>query len=196
VRRTREVKAETRNAILKQASRLFRQRGVEGASVGDVMSEAGLTHGGFYRHFANKDALVAATIRATFEEITETMEEQAVAVGMKQAVENYLAFYLSDAHVANPGLGCPVPALAGEISRASMALRTEFGGSFIRSLETISKGLSGSEAARRTQATRELAMRVGAILIARASDPTTAKKVLEACREPGHPARSENENSI
>jgi TetR/AcrR family transcriptional repressor of nem operon len=192
MRRTREVKAETHNAILAKASRLFRECGIEGTSVGDIMAEAGLTHGGFYRHFENKEALVSAMIRATFEGIITAVEERAASSGMQEAVKDYFEYYLSDEHVANPGWGCPVPTLGSEISRAPEALRAEFGASFARSLATLAKGMPGPEAAQRESATRELAMRVGAIVIARASDPATARDVLEACRKPGNTPQSEN----
>ena len=185
MRRSREVKDETHSEILAQASRLFRERGFDGTSVGDVMAEAGLTHVGFYRHFENKGALVAATIRATFDGILGSLEERAATVGAKAAVEDYFAYYLSDDHVANPGLGCPIPTLGGEIARASEGLKAEFGASLKRSLTAFAKGLPGDEDAKRATATRELAMCVGAILIARASDPATAREVLEACRKSG-----------
>lgn len=187
MRRSRELKAETHEAILAHASRLFRERGVEGTSVGDVMAEAGLTHGGFYRHFETKDALVAEAIRAAFDDITRALDERSAEVGAKEAVEGYLAHYLSEGHVAHPGVGCPVPALAGEIARAPAALKAEFGVSFNRSLSALARGSPGDGKAARAAATRALAMRIGAILIARASDPATASEVLEACREPTTP---------
>ena len=189
MRRTREGKAETRATILTQASRLFRERGVESTSVGDVMAEAGLTHGGFYRHFDTKDALVAATIRATFEGIGEALGARGAEVGVQNAVQEYFAYYLSQEHVANPGMGCPVPALGADIARGSPALKAEFAAGFKDSLEVIAAGLPGSQEERREAATRELAMRVGAILIARACDPETASEILKACRAP-HPADS------
>ena len=155
------------------------------------MAEAGLTHGGFYRHFETKDALVAAAIRATFEEIVGAVEERSAAIGADNAVSDYLDYYLSEEHVANPGLGCPIPTLGSEIARAPESLKAEFGASLNRSLTALARGLPGDEGAARAPATRELAMRVGAILIARASDPVTATDVLEACRNPGNSASCE-----
>ena len=157
MRRSREVKAETHNAILEQASRLFRERGVEGTSVGDVMAEAGLTHGGFYRHFENKDALVAATIRATFDGIVGAIEQRAAEVGAANAARDYFAHYLSDDHLAHPGLGCPVATLGGEIARGPAALKAEFGASLDRAVTALAKGLPGGEKEARAQAMRELA---------------------------------------
>jgi len=184
MRRTREDKAETHTAILAKASRLFRERGVEGASVGDVMAEAGLTHGGFYRHFDNKEALVAASIRAAFDSFTDAIDQRAAIVGRERAVKDYFDYYLSNDHLTHPGLGCPAPTLGPDVARAPDALKAEFGAGLNRTLAAFVKGLPGDEAANRAAATREFAFRVGAILLARASDPATAADILEACREP------------
>ena len=183
MRRSREEKAETRSAIVDHASRLFRERGVEKTSVGDVMAEAGLTHGGFYRHFETKEALVAETVRAIFDGILGDLQTRASDVGPNAAGAAYLAFYLSDEHLGHPGIGCPVPTLASEIARAPETLKAEFGASIQRTLETLASGLAGNESEKRAQAAREFAMRVGAILIARASDAATAQEVLAACRD-------------
>src|SRR5262245_19371914 len=59
---TREQVAENRQKILEAASRLFRDRGYDGVTVAEVMGAAGLTHGGFYGHFASKDELIAETL--------------------------------------------------------------------------------------------------------------------------------------
>ncbi len=186
MRRSREAKVETHDAIVAKASQLFRERGVENTSVGDVMAQAGLTHGGFYRHFENKDALVAATVRTAFDGIIEVLEDRAAAVGLGDAVKEYFDDYLSDGHVANPGIGCPVPSLGSEIARGSDELKAEFGAGFNRSLAVIAKGLPNEGAPNRDAAIRELAMRIGAIVIARASDATTAGEVLQACRSAGN----------
>ena len=146
------------------------------------MADSGLTHGGFYRHFNNKDALVAASVREAFDEIIRLLDERMATVGAAEAVKDYLDYYLSDEHVANPSQGCPIPTLAGEITRGSDSLRSEFGDGVNRALTVLAKGFPDSPSANRTTAMRELAMRVGAILIARASDGQTAKDVLAACR--------------
>ena len=93
MRRPREVKEATHAAIVAQASRLFRERGLEGTSVGEIMAEAGLTHGGFYRHFETKDALVAAAIQAMFDGMAAAIGERAATVGARKAVEDYFEYY-------------------------------------------------------------------------------------------------------
>jgi len=182
MRRPREIKEATHTAIVAHASRLFRERGVEGTSVGDVMAQAGLTHGGFYRHFETKEALAAAAIRETFAGIGKAVEERAASVGIAQAVADYLAYYLSDDHLTHPGLGCPAPSLGGEIGRAPGTLKAEFGASLNRTLTLLAQGFPGAEAESRAEATRAFALRVGAILLARASDDATAREIVDACR--------------
>ena len=148
------------------------------------MAEAGLTHGGFYRHFDTKEALVGEAIRAAFDRFTETIEQRAATVGHEQAVKDFLDFYLSNDHLTHPGMGCPAPSLGADVGRAPEALKAEFAAGLHRTFAALAKGLPGDEATNRAAATREFALRVGAILLARASDPATAADILEACREP------------
>ena len=67
MRRSREETARTRRRAVKAAARLFRERGIDAVSVGDVMARVGMTAGGFYRHFENKEALAAEACAAAFE---------------------------------------------------------------------------------------------------------------------------------
>ena len=168
--------------IVEGTSRLLRERGVHDTSVADAMSEAGLTHGGFYRHFKTKDDLVVAGIRSMFEAIAAHLELQQLGADARDVAAQYRAVYLSDEHVGNPGQGCPVPALAGEVARESPALREVFGSGFRRVADTLAKGMPGTSPERQPQALRELAMLVGAVVVARASDTETARLMLEACR--------------
>src|SRR6476620_3343198 len=110
MRRAQEDKARSHQCILDSAARLIRERGVDGAGVAEVMKDAGMTAGGFYRHFATKEDLVAAAVDAAFEQTLGrfgTHDEQA------KAVTEFERFYLSEMHVANRGYGCPIAALAG-----------------------------------------------------------------------------------
>ena len=93
----------------------------------------------------------------------------------------YRALYLSQDHVTNPGLGCPVAALGTEVARGSANLKRAFGNGVRRVVDAISGGKRGSVAARRTAAMREFSMLVGAMVIARASDPELAAEILTAC---------------
>lgn len=183
MRVSQEEKNRSHERIVASAARLIRTGGVEGASVGDVMSEAGLTHGGFYRHFDTKDAMVAAAMRSAFGEFTSALDERFEQIEPATAVADYIAMYLSDPHVTHPERGCPMPALGADIARASESLKREFGAGLAATVARLARGLEGSEEERRGKAARKLAMLVGAVLIARASDPETGRAVLDACRK-------------
>jgi TetR/AcrR family transcriptional repressor of nem operon len=179
---SQDEKNRSHERIVASAARLLRTGGVEGASVGDVMSAAGLTHGGFYRHFDAKDAMVAAALESAFAEFTSALDEQFARTEPATAVADYIATYLSDGHVTHPDRGCPMPAVGADIARGSENLKRAFGAGLAAIAARLAAGFEGSEVERRDKAARKLAMLVGAVLIARASDPETGRAVLDACR--------------
>ncbi len=183
MRMSQDEKDKSRARIIASASRLVRERGVDGASVGDVMGDAGLTHGGFYKHFESKDALLATALDSAFDEIVAMLAPQLEGETAAAHSIGFQAFYLSDGHVASPSMGCPVAALSGDFARGAAALKERFGGGVRRIIGLLARGNGGSESARRVRATRQLAMMAGAVMIARASDPDTARAVLSACRD-------------
>ncbi|MBY0294826.1 MAG: TetR/AcrR family transcriptional regulator, partial [Methylobacterium sp.] len=126
MRVSKEAAAASRARIVAAASRLLRERGVEATSIADVMAAAGLTHGGFYKHFGSKDDLVAAAVGAAFAGHAERFAERRAALGAQVALRAYLDEYLSPEHVAHPGLGCPVAALGAEAGRSSAAVADAF----------------------------------------------------------------------
>jgi TetR/AcrR family transcriptional repressor of nem operon len=179
-------KEKSRTRIIDSAARMLRERGVEGASVADVMSDAGLTHGGFYRHFDSKDSLVRAALDSAFDQMVARLDPADRSSGGETLSGDLAAFealYLSDAHVAAPGRGCPVAALAGDVGRTGDDVRGTFAQGVRRIVSGMANQLSGSRAQRQARAWRQLAMMAGAVAIARASDPETAAEVLEACRQ-------------
>jgi TetR/AcrR family transcriptional regulator, transcriptional repressor for nem operon len=182
VRVSQQEKDRSHQRILDSAARLIRERGVDGAGVAEVMKDAGMTAGGFYRHFASKDDLVAAAVDAAFEQSLgrlATHDEPALAV---EAVADWERFYLSAVHVDNGGYGCPIPALAGEAGRGA-ALKAPMTAGVERTIERLTAGLSGSAGERRAEAAARVAMMAGAVMIARASDPATGQFVLDSVRE-------------
>src|SRR5688572_15119753 len=120
-RRTREETAATKEQILDAASHLVRERGMDGVSVAEIMAAAGLTHGGFYKHFASKEELCAAAIaRAS----TRSTGELAKRIGSSGA--DFGEAYLTRAHRSNTSKGCVVAALAGEAARGATEPRAAF----------------------------------------------------------------------
>jgi TetR/AcrR family transcriptional repressor of nem operon len=94
----------------------------------------------------------------------------------------FKALYLSDEHVANPGLGCPMPAIGSDVAREAAEIKTEFTAGFRRALEALAQAKQGDPSERHDAAARELAMLVGAVVLARACDGDTAAGILSACR--------------
>ena len=182
MRVSKEEMSKSHQRILSGAAKLIRERGVEGTSVADVMSEAGLTQGGFYRHFETKDALLEEALSAAFEDSAAPLESRLQQQKAAVAVSWYRDNYLSDGHLQNAGIGCPVAAIGADIARGAGKLKKSFGVGVNRIISALAAGMRGSVEERRTSATREFAMLVGAIVIARASDPETARDVLSACR--------------
>lgn len=182
MRVSQNEKERSHRRIVEAAAQLVRERGIEGTGVADVMAAAGMTHGGFYRHFDGKEAMLAAALEEAFDQIVSELEAPAALAQPKVALAGYEGKYLSDGHVRHPGIGCPVAALAGEVARVSGPLRKSFSAGVNRMIVSLARGLKGSEGKRHDQATRRLAMMAGAVMIARASDAETASAVLAACR--------------
>jgi TetR/AcrR family transcriptional regulator, transcriptional repressor for nem operon len=94
----------------------------------------------------------------------------------------YRSLYLSEQHLLNPGLGCPMPALGSDIARAKDEIKSEFAAGVQRLIAAMAVTKDGSTDERAAAATREIAMLAGAVLIARACDGDFARTVLDACR--------------
>ena len=113
-----EHKAEIHQKIVKDASRRIRTEGITGAAVSAVMRDAGLTHGGFYKHFGSKDELLMESLSEAFQEIADRLahagEQSQPETAWKAIVKTYLSLEYCD-HVE---YGCPLPALAPELARA------------------------------------------------------------------------------
>lgn len=159
--------AEKHARIVEQAARLFRERGFDGVSVGEIMKETGLTHGPFYNHFASKEALMAESFLHAARVSGELMASKTPDAAGKSA---YLAAYLSPAHRDAPGSGCPIAALSTEIARAPGvrgAYTTHIRGMIAR-LATYFPWSSKRHA--RRDAIAALSAIVGALTLARAVD--------------------------
>ncbi len=174
--------AENREAVLDAAAKLFRERGIDGVGVDAVMAEAGLTHGGFYRSFASKDALVAEACAQGFRRIDAFWGGYAgrPGKGLKAAV----GWYLSRRHCDAPGDGCVMAALAADAGRRGPAARAVFAAGLERWVGHLARFLPlVSEARRREAALAKIATMVGAVTIARAvADQSLADEILAAAR--------------
>jgi TetR/AcrR family transcriptional regulator, transcriptional repressor for nem operon len=171
-------KAETHTRIVKVAAKRFRERGLEGIGVADVMKEAGVTVGGFYKHFASRDELVVEALAAAFKDLDVWEEHTA---DMAHLVRNYL----TEAHRDAPGAGCAMGALLGDMSRASRSAKAVYTARLKRTL-AYSTGLVPPNGAsdRRARAILTISAMLGAINLSRAvSDPHLSLEILERTRD-------------
>lgn len=113
--------------ILDVASRAIRRTGYRGLGVADIMKEAGLTHGGFYAHFASRDALLVEAMQRASRDSQAALAE-ATAHRMAKGSSRFAALvwaYLHDTNLDRPDQGCVVAALASEMTRQDDAVREE-----------------------------------------------------------------------
>ncbi|HET9625348.1 MAG TPA: TetR/AcrR family transcriptional regulator [Kofleriaceae bacterium] len=173
---SREQVAENRQKILEAAGRLFRDRGYEDVTVAEVMGAAGLTHGGFYGHFASKEELIAETVAYTL----------ANAPGADRDLAAYADAYLSTAHRDNRAGGCAFAALGSDTVRESPEARAAMTDSLRRQIARFALSAPGATAAERRQAAiGSWAAMVGAVVLARlarAEDARLSDEVLRATR--------------
>lgn len=118
-----EHKAEVRQKIVKDASRRIRRRGLSGAAVATVMHDAGLTHGGFYKHFRNKDELLLESLSEGFRQIADSLAQAAEKSRPEHAWKTIVTAYLSPEHCDHPERGCPLAALAPELARLDKTMK-------------------------------------------------------------------------
>ncbi|MGB8580736.1 MAG: TetR/AcrR family transcriptional regulator [Candidatus Sulfotelmatobacter sp.] len=171
-------KAETHTRIVKVAAKRFRELGLEGIGVADVMREAGVTVGGFYKHFGSRDELVVEALAAAFKDLDVWEEHTA---DMAHLLQNYL----TEAHRDAPGTGCAMGALVGDMTRGSKSARALYTARVKRSLAFFSALLpSNRRSNKRRRALLILSALLGAINLSRAvSDPNLSREILHGVRE-------------
>jgi len=178
-------KAETHHKIVKDAARRVRAEGMTGAAVSAVMRDAGLTHGGFYKHFASKDELLAASLNEAFREITGRLALAAKSSQPGTAWKAIVKTYLSPEHCEHPELGCPVAALAPELARADPSAKAQISRGV---MEYKSRMLAFMPGRRATDKNRNFIVifstMIGALAIARLLPDREARaKVLATARD-------------
>src|SRR5258707_5804252 len=114
----KDHKRNTRERIIEAAASAFRQRGIDDVGVADVMGDAGLTHGGFYAHFASKDDLLAAAVAYASSQVTETIETRGASNATQKGLLVAALIDFSSAHCAHPEWGCPIASLGRHLVRS------------------------------------------------------------------------------
>ena len=180
MRQSKEEAARTRARILKTASRAYRRRGLAGIGLAEVMAEAGLTHGGFYKHFPSKDALAAEAIAFALDETRATLETAIAAAPPGGGMAALIATYLTPAHRDRPDRGCALAALGTEAAHGAPAVRAELAKGYRRLADLAAAQMTdGDEASRRARGQALASAMVGALMLARAEpDPARADSLL------------------
>lgn len=169
-------KAETHQRIVDVASRRFRELGLEGISVADVMNEAGLTVGGFYKHFASRDDLVVEAVAAACDEMNQSL--LTVQTTLKKSIQTYL----SEAHRDKVDTGCPLALLVNDIARTTDDAREAYTQRLENSLSLLQSQMpKGTEGNLRAKALLIYSAYIGAIGLSRAvPDPKLSSQILSA----------------
>jgi TetR/AcrR family transcriptional repressor of nem operon len=177
-------KEQTRRRIIETAARRFRAEGVEAVGIAGLMADAGLTHGGFYAHFASKEDLV----RAALEEASAQSQARRAAVldasepGLP-ALEALARNYLRPAHRDAPELGCAAAALIAEVARHEPETRAAFAANLTALLAQFEAALPAALPAEQKsrRAIGIFGTMLGTLQMARAvTDPAVSEKILES----------------
>ena len=180
---SREQAAQNRERIVEAAAQLFRERGFEGIGVADLMNQAGLTHGGFYGHFASKDDLIAEASARVLTRSMALLNDTAERTS-GDPLSAIAGAYLNSTHRDEPGTGCVLAALGSDVSRQGPGVRRAVTDHMRSAVELLTKLIPGrSRAVRRQKAISTYATLVGAMVIARAVDNRElSQEILDAAR--------------
>jgi len=176
-------KIKTHERIVRTAAKRFREKGIEGVAIADLMKELGLTVGGFYKHFDSRDDLVVEAFRTA----TGPWEKQLAAAesgGPPLTYQGLVDSYLTETHRDHPGNGCPISALAGDIARGGKQIRADLTEQINSEIELLTNLLPQAGSAARSRAILTVSALLGAVELARAvSDESLSREILESTRK-------------
>ena len=180
-----EHKAEVHQKIVKDASRRVRAEGLNGAAVASVMRDTGLTHGGFYKHFGNKDELLLESLREAFREMTGTLVHAAEQSPPETAWKAIVKTYLSLEYCDHAERGCPLAALAPELARVDKGMRGQVLAELVKYKDRMLPFMPGRRAVDKERAFFSIfSTMIGATELARMlPEPAMREKVLASARE-------------
>ena len=180
-----EHKIEIHQKIVKDASRRVRTEGLNGAAVGAVMRDTGLTHGGFYKHFGSKDDLLVESLREAFREIEETLVRAAEQARPGEGWKAIVKTYLRPEFCEHPERGCPLAALAPELARADKGMKPQIVAELVNYKNQMLPFMPGRRTVDKERAFFAIfSTMIGATGIARMlPDPAIREKVLGSARE-------------
>jgi TetR/AcrR family transcriptional regulator, transcriptional repressor for nem operon len=182
MRRTAPRRKEaTHDRIVEAAGRAIRRSGYDGTGVADIMKAAGLTHGGFYAHFASREAMLAEAADRAGAESVAAAAGIAAAAPPQQALPAMVRAYLSKAHVASVETGCAVAALGSEMPRQAPEVRRAATRRIKEMIDLVARqSPDWGQPAAHEQALVTVATMVGTLVLARAVDES---RLSDALRE-------------
>jgi TetR/AcrR family transcriptional regulator, transcriptional repressor for nem operon len=180
-----EHKAEVRQKIVKDASLRVRGEGLTGAAVAVVMRDTGLTHGGFYKHFASKEDLLIESVQEAFRDIIEKLAHAAEQSHSGEAWKAIVKSYLSLDYCDHAEHGCPLAALAPELARGDKTMRSQLFAELVNYRDRMVSFMPGRRTTDKERAFFVIfSTMIGAVQIARMlPDRAVQEKVLASARE-------------
>jgi len=199
-------KPKTRIRILNAATAQFKKHGFENVTIDQVMAAAGLTRGGFYAHFKNKEDLFVACVENGMSLLSSPVLAKLRKAEMRghDWVTAFAELYLSRLHIENPDMGCALPTLSTEVSRSGDKARAAFSTLINQATEKLAWKLAKEDDVPgigqhinidsdkqvrnlppeyQQESTTMLAMMVGAVVLSRAVDDQTADRILAGTRD-------------
>jgi TetR/AcrR family transcriptional regulator, transcriptional repressor for nem operon len=185
MRKSRVETSETRRRIVEVAAENFRANGIHATGLADVMAAAGLSHGGFYRHFESKDQLVAEACDAGLTGIIDTLAASADGHNDEEGFRAIVDKYLSATHRDAPEHGCPLAGMGSELARADENTRAVASRGFDALVDMLAQRMTGQDgAADRSRAAFAFAAMIGALTLSRIiEDPAASASLLEDVRQ-------------
>jgi TetR/AcrR family transcriptional repressor of nem operon len=171
------AKAESRERVLQVTARRIREEGLASPGVADLMREAGLTHGGFYKHFSSRDDLITQAAALALAEGSAKME-RAARKNEQEPRTGLIDAYLAKQHRDAPGTGCALVTLGAAAGRNGQDLKEGYEKQ-VRTYLGLISGLDGDSVEARAEAMLTLSALVGAMLMSRAvADPDLSDELL------------------
>ncbi|MFT0737402.1 TetR/AcrR family transcriptional regulator [Ralstonia wenshanensis] len=171
----------THERIVGAAARAIRRSGYNGTSVSDIMKDAGLTHGGFYAHFASREAMLAEAADRAGAEGVALMEQIAANAPPQEVLRAMAEAYLSKEHVEGVETGCGTAALASEMPRQAPDVRRAATRRIKEMIDLVARQLPDwGQPSAHEHALVTVAMMVGTLVLARAVDDPKLSDALRA----------------
>jgi len=191
---SKQKAVENRQAIIDASEKLFRAHGIDGVGLSALMKAAGFTQGGFYNHFASKEALAAAVVATAMDKANVDLK-QAIAAPIESdgnRLRRQIDFYLSGTHCSDIEHGCAIAGLTADVRRLGHEAQAHFASGLQTMFDTVTalmedQRTSGPDGATsRREAIAFYCEMVGALILSRAvasADPAFGQEILAASRE-------------